>query len=60
MVHWTEALQRFSSRDAIIVVVSVLEKHFDGDFTKIKKKRSLSNVGHRGTKPENLAWHSTC
>ena len=26
---------------------------------KIKKKRSLSNVGHRGTKAENLAWHST-
>ena len=26
---------------------------------KTKKKRSLSNVGHRGTKAENLAWHST-
>ena len=26
---------------------------------EIKKKRSLSNVGHRGTKAENLAWHST-
>ena len=26
---------------------------------QIKKKRSLSNVGHRGTKAENLAWHST-
>ena len=25
---------------------------------QIKKKRSLSNVGHRGTKAENLAWHS--
>ena len=26
---------------------------------QIKKKRSLSNVGHRSTKAENLAWHST-
>ena len=26
---------------------------------QIKRKRSLSNVGHRGTKAENLAWHST-
>ena len=26
---------------------------------QIKKKRSLSNVGHRGTKAENFAWHST-
>ena len=26
---------------------------------EIKKKRSLSNVGHRGTKAENMAWHST-
>ena len=26
-------LHRFSSRDAIIVVGSVLGKHFDGDFT---------------------------
>ena len=26
---------------------------------QIKKKRSLSNVGHRGTKAENLAWHPT-
>ena len=26
---------------------------------QIKKKRSLLNVGHRGTKAENLAWHST-
>ena len=26
---------------------------------QVKKKRSLSNVGHRGTKAENLAWHST-
>ena len=28
-------------------------------FPQIKKMRSLSNVGHRGTKAENLAWHST-
>ena len=26
---------------------------------QIEEKRSLSNVGHRGTKAENLAWHST-
>ena len=26
---------------------------------EIKKKRSLSNVGHRGTTAENLPWHST-
>ena len=26
---------------------------------QIKKNRSLSNVGHRGAKPENLLWHST-
>ena len=26
---------------------------------KIKKKKSLSNVGHRGTKAENFAWHAT-
>ena len=139
MVHWTAASHRFSSRDAIIVVGSVLEKHFDGDFTPDQEKeiaclgcsilehqprllgsgfdsrlgrlrffpflpklhfqfpfpfllsllflsllflslsfslrpfvcakkthlriypqkRSLSNVGHQGTKPENAAWHST-
>ena len=48
------------SRDAIIVVGSVLEKHFDSDFTQDqKKKKSLSNVGHRGTKAENFAWHPT-
>ena len=38
LVHWTEALHRFSSRDAIIVVGSVLEKHFDGDFTPDQEK----------------------
>ena len=39
LVHWTEALHRFSSRDAIIVVCSVLEKHFDGDFTPDQEKK---------------------
>ena len=39
LVHWTEALHRFSSRDAIIVVGSVLEKHFDGDFTPDQEKK---------------------
>ena len=39
LVHWTEALHRFSSRDAIIVVDSLLEKHFDGDFTPDQEKK---------------------
>ena len=39
LVHWTEALQRFSSRDAIIVAGSVLEKHLDGDFTPDQEKQ---------------------
>ena len=38
LVHWTEALHRFSSRDAIIAVGSALEKHFDGDFTQDQEK----------------------
>ena len=38
VVHWTEALHRFSSRDAIIVVGSVLEKHVDGYFTPDQEK----------------------
>ena len=38
LAYWTEALHRFSSRDAIIVVGSVLEKHFDGDFTQDQEK----------------------
>ena len=38
LVLWTEALHRFSSRDAIIVVGSVLEKYFDGDFTPDQEK----------------------
>ena len=39
LVHWTEPLHRFSSRDAIIVVGSVLKKHFDGDFTPDQEKK---------------------
>ena len=38
LVHWTGALHRFSSRDAIIAVGSVLEKHFDSDFTPDQEK----------------------
>ena len=38
LVHWTEALHHFSSRDAIIVVGSVSGKHFDGDFTPDQEK----------------------
>ena len=37
-VHWTEALHHFSSHDAIIVVGSVLEKHFGDDFTRDQEK----------------------
>ena len=39
LVHWTEALHRSLSRDAIIVVGSVLEKHLDGDFTPDQEKK---------------------
>ena len=42
LVHWTEAWHHFSSRDAIIVVGSVLEKHFDGDFTPDQEKKITS------------------
>ena len=38
LVRWTGALYRFSSRDAIIVVGSVLEKHLGGDFTRDQEK----------------------
>ena len=38
LVYWTEAWHRFLSRDAIIVVGSMLEKHFDGDFTPNQEK----------------------
>ena len=38
LVHWTWALHRFWARDAIIVVGSVLEKHFEGDFTPDQEK----------------------
>ena len=40
LVRWTEALHRFSSRDAIIVVCSALEKHLDGDFTPDQEKET--------------------
>ena len=36
--HWTAAKHRISSRDAIIVVDSVLEKHFDVHFTPDQEK----------------------
>ena len=39
--------------------LSLLEKRFDGDFTADQENISLSNVGHRGTKAENLVLHST-
>ena len=40
LVRWTEALHRFSPRDAIIVVGSVLEKYFGGDFTRDQEKEN--------------------
>ena len=41
LVYWRlyrTALYGFSSRDAIIVVGFVLDKHFDGDFTPDQEK----------------------
>ena len=38
LAHWTGALHRFLSRDGIIFVGSLLEKHFDGDFTPDQEK----------------------
>ena len=38
LVRWAGALHRFSSRDAIIVVGFVLEKHFGDDFTRDQEK----------------------
>ena len=38
LVHWKEALHRFLSRDAIIFVGSLLEKHFDDDFSADQEK----------------------
>ena len=52
-------LYRYTPGDAVIVGGSVLEKHFDGDFIPDQEKKITSNVGHRGTKADNLAWHST-
>ena len=59
LVYWTGALHRFSSRDAIIVVGSVLEKHFDGDFTQDQEKEITFKLATGVPKAENLAWHST-
>ena len=59
LVYWWELLYGFSSRDSIIVVGSVLESTFKAILRKIKKKKSLFNVGHRRTKAESLPWHST-
>ena len=38
LVYWREVLYGFSSRDSIFVVGSVLEKHFEGDFTPDQEK----------------------
>ena len=38
LVHWTGAWHRFLSRDAIIVVGSMLEKHFEGGFNPDQEK----------------------
>ena len=52
LVHWTGALHRFSSRDAIIVVGSVLEKHVDGDFTSDQEKE----ITFKGWPPGYQSW----
>ena len=38
LAYWTGALHHFLSRDAIIFVGSVLEKHYDGDFSADQEK----------------------
>ena len=56
---WTGALHRFSSRDAIIVVGFVLEKHFGGDFTFRDQEKEITFKRWPFGVPEaeNLAWH---
>ena len=58
LLHWTEALHRFSSRDAIIVVGSVLEKHFDGDFTPDQEKKITFQTLSTGV-PKLKTWLGT-
>ena len=68
-VHWTEAWHRFSSRDAIIVLGSVLEKHFLRWFYPRSRKRNhfqtlatgvpklKTLLGTQRVKTHNLAAH---
>ena len=58
LVHWTEALHRFSSRDAIIVVGSVLQKHLDSDFTPDQEKEITFKTLATGV-PKLKTWLGT-
>ena len=59
LVHWTGALHVFRHVMQLSLLVLCWKSILTVILPQIKKKRSLSNVGHRGTKAENLAWHST-
>ena len=56
LVHWPVALRRFSSRDATIFYWFCVRKALWRWFYPRSRKRDHF---HRGTKAENLAWHST-
>ena len=58
LVRWTWALHRFSSRDAIIVVGFVLEKHFGGDFTRDQEKKNHFQTLATGV-PKLKTWLGT-
>ena len=55
LAHWTGALHRFLSRDAIIFFGSLLEKHFDGDFTPDQEKEITFNRWPPGCQSWKLA-----
>ena len=59
LVHWTEVLHRFRHVMQLSLLVLCWKSTLTVILPQIKKQKSLSNVGHRGTKAENLAWHST-
>ena len=50
----------FSHVMQLSLLVRCSESPFESVFLlQIKKKKPLLNVGQRGTKEENLDWHST-
>ena len=65
LAHWTEVLHRFSSRDAIIVVGSVLGKCFGGDYPRSRKRDHFQKLAtglpkvktHLGTQRVNVPLH---